>query len=452
MKNKTLSQLLKLIPGGAHTYSRGYDQFPSNAPTILKSGKGAYVFSKSGKSYLDYGMGLRSVNIGYGEKSIIKNVIKKISLGNNLTLPSTLELEAAKEFVKIVKSSDMVKFAKNGSTAVTAAIKLARAYTGKDKVLICKDHPFFSYDDWFISSTPIKKGIPKDILKNTLGFNYNSIKDIEEILKNNNNNIAAIVLEPAHNECPYSKPSNVECCGELKCKYSKKENFLQKIRKICSKNNIVFILDEMITGFRWDLHGAQNMYRVKPDLSTFGKAMANGFSISALCGKKKIMRLGSIEYQKKERVFLISSTFGAEMSSLAAFLATLKYIKKKDVIKKNWDYGKKLKSIFNKESIKLGINDFISMKGLNCSPYFVCKDKKKNFSLDFRTLFMQEMIKSGVLFTNYLSISYAHGNKELKLTQKAIKRSMLVYKKALNYGLKKYLKGKTIKPVFRRFN
>jgi glutamate-1-semialdehyde 2,1-aminomutase len=169
MKNIT-KQLLRYIPGGAHTYSRGFDQFPSNAPAILSRGKDAYVYDQNGKKFLDYGMGLRSINIGYNNKIISRAAIKEIFKGNNLTLPSTTELKAAKLFTNIIETADMVKFAKNGSTAVTAAIKLARAYTGKEIVLRCSDHPFFSYDDWFISSTPVTKGITKNVLKNIKNF------------------------------------------------------------------------------------------------------------------------------------------------------------------------------------------------------------------------------------------------------------------------------------------
>ena len=452
MDKKTLKKLLKVIPGGSHTYSRGFDQFPSNAPTILKKGKGAYVYTDKNKKLLDYGMGLRSVNIGYSEKSVLEAVRKSIENGNNLTLPSTVELEAAQLILKLIKSADMVKFAKNGSTAVTAAIKLARAYTGREKILICKDHPFFSYDDWFISSTPIKRGIPNNILKNAISFKYNSINEVKNKILKYKNKIAALVLEPSHQECPYKKPEKKICCGELNCEYKKKKNFLQEIQTLCKKNNIVFILDEMITGFRWDIHGAQNLYKVKPDLSTFGKAMANGFSISALCGKREIMKLGSIEFKKKERVFLISSTFGAEMSSLAAFLSTIKFIKKNNVINKNWDYGKNLKKIFNDVAKEHKIEKYIYMGGINCSPFFVCKNEKYEVSLDFRTLLMQEMIKCGILFPNYISISHSHGKKELEITKKAIKKSFIIYKKALKWGVKKYLEGDSIKPVFRKYN
>ena len=137
-------RLLKAIPGGAHTYSRGYDQYPANAPQILKRGKGAYIYDENEKEFLDYGMALRAVNLGYANEQVNHAAIKQIEYGNNLTRPSLIELEAAELLIDIIDSVDMVKFTKNGSTATTAAIKLSRAYTGRELVARCAEHPFFS--------------------------------------------------------------------------------------------------------------------------------------------------------------------------------------------------------------------------------------------------------------------------------------------------------------------
>ena len=179
-KKKITEKLNKLIPGGAHTYSRGSDQFSFNAPEILKRGNGAYVYDEKNKKYLDYGMGLRSVTVGYANKRIIKGAVNQIIKGNNLTLPSEIELDAASMLVKHFKSVEMVKFTKNGSTAVTAAVKIARGYTNKKIVLRCSDQPFFSYDDWFIGSTNIKRGVPNEISKLTSQFKYNDIDDLKK--------------------------------------------------------------------------------------------------------------------------------------------------------------------------------------------------------------------------------------------------------------------------------
>jgi glutamate-1-semialdehyde 2,1-aminomutase len=184
------SRLLRAIPGGAHTYSRGYDQYPANAPEILERGKGAYVFDANGKRYLDYGMALRAVNVGYAEEEIDEAAIRQIRNGNNLTRASVIELEAAELLVSLIDSVEMVKFTKNGSTSVSAAVKLARAYTGREIVARCVEHPFFSYDDWFIGSTPITRGIPRETIANTKLFHYNDIASLEALVEQHPQQIA----------------------------------------------------------------------------------------------------------------------------------------------------------------------------------------------------------------------------------------------------------------------
>lgn len=207
----------------------------------------------------------------------------------------------------------------------------------------------------------------------------------------------------------------------------------------------------MITGFRWDLKGAQNMYNLDPDISTFGKAMANGFSVSAVCGKKKFMELGSIEKKGEERVFLLSTTHGAEMSGLGAFVETFSFLKSRNVIAKNWNYGSRLIYKSNKIAEKLKIKQFFHLSGVACSPFYVCKDQNYKISPEFKTLFMQEMLKNKVLIP-WISIAYRHQTKEFDITMEAIENSLNIYKKALKNGVKRYLKGPPVKPVFRRYN
>lgn len=451
---KVQKRLLKAIPGGAHTYSKGFDQFPINAPEILSKGKGSYVFDDKGKKFLDYGMALRAVNIGYSEKIINDGAIKEIRNGNNLTKPSTIELEAAELLINEIDSVDMVKFTKNGSTAVSAGVKLARAYTGRDLVAICTQHPFFSYDDWFIGSTVVKRGIPKSIQKLTKHFNYNDISSLEKLIKLYPKKIACVVLEPATNICPSTNKSTNGCCGKIKCDRSyknSKNNYLLQVQNLCKKHGIIFILDEMITGFRWNLKGAQHLYGVKPDLSTFGKAMANGFSVSCIAGKRDIMKLGSIEHIGQERTFLLSTTHGAEMSSLGAFVATYKYMKKNSVIKHIWEYGYNLKMTMNLLAKKYKLQDNFIAEGPSCSPVYSFIDNKGKVSLPLRTLFLQEMIKNKILMP-WISLSFRHGLKELKITEKALNKVFPIIRSAIDNGVDKYLEGNVIKPVFRTHN
>jgi len=447
-------RLLKVIPGGAHTYSRGFDQYPENAPQILSRGKGSYVFDPEGNKYLDYGMALRAVNIGYAEDEINAAAIEQIGSGNSLTRASMIELEAAELLVDLIDSVDMVKFTKNGSTAVSAAVKLSRAHTGRELVARCAEHPFFSFDDWFIGSTPVTLGIPQDTIDKTKTFRYNDISSLETLINEYPNQIACVVLEPAAMECPAVGDAKSGCCGMAVCQRDYKtsgKNYLQQVQELCRKNGIVFVLDETITGFRWHMKGAQHLYGVSPDLSTFGKAMANGFSVACVAGRREIMELGSIEQEGKERLFLLSTTHGAEMSGLGAFVASVNYMQKHNVVAHLWDYGNKLITMMQRQAQVHGISHSFKIGGIACSPYYMTLDNTGANSLALRTLFSQEMIRNGVLMP-WIALSYRHGEEELAVTEHAIKQSFRVYRKALEEGIDKYLKGAVVKPVFRRFN
>lgn len=425
-------RLNNIIPGGAHTYSRGDDQYPENAPQILEKGQGAYVYTPEGEKFLDYGMALRAVTLGYAEPKVAKAAFKQIEYGNNLTRPSLVELEAAELLCDLIPSAEMVKFAKNGSTVTTAALKVARGYTGRKYIARCIDHPFFSFDDWFIGDTPLKNGIPEEHYKLTLNFRYNDIASLEKLFAEFPGQIAGVILEPSTISHP-------------------EDGFLKKVKQLCHNNGAIFILDEMITGFRWDLQGAQKYYDVEPDLCTFGKGMANGFSVAALCGKREIMNIGGIKDLYKERLFLISTTHGAEMCGLGAFIETVKYYKENPVIDHIWSYGEKLIYGMNEIAKELNISDYFQATGIPCSPNYVTKDSSNNISFDFRTLFSQEMINNRVLMP-WIAISYAHKDVELNLTLNAVKKSLRTYAKALNDGVNKFLVGPSIKPVFRKYN
>lgn len=443
------SRLHEIIPGGAHTYSRGDDQFPSNAPSILERGKGAYVYDPEENEYLDFGMGLRSVNIGYGNEEVVNACYDEILKGNNLTRASTTELKAAELLKDLIPSVEMVKFAKHGSVVTTAAVKLARAYTGRKYIAVPEEQPFFSFDDWFIGSTDIKKGTLNELNLFTLKFNYNDISSLQRLFNLYPGQIAGVILEPATN----ISPCNISCKFNHKCNLcpNNSNNFLQKVQRICRKHGSVFILDEMITGFRWHIKGAQYFFNVEPDLCTFGKAMANGFAVAALAGKKEIMQLGSITELGLERTFLTSTTHGAEMGPLGAFIKTIEILKRDCVIEHIWEQGKKLINGINLISKELGILDNFYLEGYPCSPNFISKDNGGNLSLPMRTLFLQEMMEKNIMIP-YISISFSHKQSELEKTFDAARHALGIYKKSLESGLNNYLKSPTIKPVFRKFN
>ena len=425
-------RLQMVIPGGAHTYSRGADQFPANAPQILARGKGAYVYDDKGTRYLDYGMALRAVNIGYAEDEIDEAAMREIRKGNNLTRPSLIELEAAELFTSLIDSADMVKFTKNGSTSVSAAVKLARAFTGRELVARCAEHPFFSYDDWFIGSTILTRGVPRSAIEQTKLFRFNDIDSLRSLFALHRGEVACVVLEPATVAHP-------------------EEGFLQAVQAECRANGAVMILDEMITGFRWHLKGAQHYYGVQPDLCTFGKAMANGFSVSCVAGRREVMELGSIEFAGRERVFLLSTTHGAEMAGMGAFVATVKYLEREPVVKHLWRYGQQLIDLVNRLAKEFGVEQSLKAGGVPCSPYYATLDRDGKPSLELRTLLAQEMVRAGVLMP-WIALSYRHGDAELALTDRALRATLPVYRKGLESGAQALLEGPAIKPVFRKFN
>lgn len=446
-------RLHSVIPGGAHTYSRGDDQYPSNAPPILKKGKGAYVWTPDGTKYLDYGMALRAVTLGYANDRVNQAAYSQIENGVNLTRPSLIELQAAEMMVDLIPGAEMVKFAKNGSNVTSAAAKIARGYTGRKYICVPRQHAFFSFDDWFIGATAVKRGIPDEHHSTTLLFDYGDITSLENLFNQYSGAIAGVMMEPATTVGPC--PSECNCMRRVDALCSacpnNKNNFLHKVRDLCHRNGALFILDEMITGFRWHIQGAQTYFGVEPDLSTFGKGMANGFSVAALVGKREFMKIGGISETGMERTFLISTTHGAEMPGMAALVETINVYREDNVIQHLWRYGEQLFEGMNKISQTLGLSDYVYMDGGYASMNYITKDKDGNISMEFRTLFAQEMAKSGILIP-WIAVSLAHSNEELELTLNAIEKTLHVYGKALDEGLSNYLVGPAIKPVFRRYN
>lgn len=420
-----------LIPGGAHTYAKGDDQFPEFMPSYIVRGKGCRVWDVDGNEFIEYGNGLRAVGLGHAFEPITNAVSAQLKLGANFGRPSTIELECAEEFLSLVEGADMVKFCKNGSDALDGAIKLARSHTGKDMVGMCASHPFFSVHDWFIGTTPMAGGIPDAIKKLTAKFYYNDLDSAERMFSENPGKIACVILE-AHK---YDDPI---------------DNYLHKLKDLCHKNGAVFILDEMITGFRWHIGGAQKKFNIVPDLSTWGKAMGNGFAISAVTGKREIMDLGGLSHTK-ERVFLLSTTHGAETHALAAAIATIKFYKENKVVERLYEQGTKLEVGVMKASRDLNLQDKVAIVGPPCCSVYTSRDQDNQPSQPFRTLFMQETMKRGLLMPSSI-ISYSHSDADVAETVEKIHEALGVYKKALAEGVEKYLVGRSVRPVWRKYN
>jgi glutamate-1-semialdehyde 2,1-aminomutase len=421
-----------LIPAGAHTYSKGDDQFPQLSPGFIIKGKGSRVWDPDGNEFIDWGMGLRSVCLGHAYQPVLDAVQEQLALGTNYTRPSVIEADVAEKLVDLIPSAEMVKFAKNGSDVTTAAVKLARAYTGRDIVVRCAEQPFFSVNDWFIGDTACNAGVPQAVQDLTKRFSYNDISSLENILDQYKERIACVILEPSSLEHP-------------------KPGFLEKVRELTLKHGVVLIFDEMISGFRWHQCGAQTYYGVTPDLSTFGKAIANGFALSALVGRREIMELGGLSHSKS-RVFLLSTTNGGETHALAAARKTIELLKDGEIVRQNWAKGKQLVNGFNAIAAELGIASQVKMLGVECSPYQVFLDGKGTVDLSLRTLYLQEMIKNGVLIP-YIAISHSHTDSEISQTLEASRSALKVVKQAIDKGSTEgLLTGPSVKPVFRKYN
>lgn len=426
------AEINDLIPGGAHTYSKGDDQFPQNAPAAITHGKGAHVWDLDGNEYIDCSMGLTSVSIGHGYEPVAQAVADAAFRGTNFQRPATIELEAARMFLETVQSGDMVKFAKNGSTVTTAAIKIARAYTGKNRVAIAQEHPFFSYDDWFIATTPCDRGIPSQVRSMTAKFSYNDYESVEALLADKDHDIACIIMEPVKFDPP-------------------KDDFLHKVAALCKERGVLLILDEMITGFKWSTTGAHNYFGVKPDMSTWGKGIANGFSACALTGRAEIMELGGIRREGEDKLFLISTTHGAETTGLAAMMATIEAFKKHNMIESNWERGAALKKRLEVVVQRHGLERALELIGYPCFFALVCRNSEGGPDDAFRTLMMQEMIANGVLFQGLFYTTWSHQAPEMEILERAFDQSCSVYRKAVDAGCTAgLLIGNPAKPVFRK--
>jgi len=426
--------LRDLIPGGAHTYTKGDDQFPSNAPEMIERGEGAYVFDPDENRYLDLTMGLTSVILGHAYEPVLDAVRRELTRGVNFQRPASVELEFAETLHDLFPWFDQFKFAKNGSTVTTAAVKLARAYTGRDRVALCGDHDFFSYDDWFIGTTVMDRGVPDATRELSLTFPYGDLDAVERLFTEYEDEIACLILEPVMHDG--------SATGE----------YLSDLKTLCHRHGAILILDEIITGFKWDLQGAQSRYDVEPDLATFGKSIANGFSVDVLAGRDDLMKLGGLDHDE-ERVFLVSTTNGAETHGLRAAIATIGALREHDVIEHRKRLGRRIKEELNDLFRARDLHPYLEVVGFPALPILKARGPNETLSNPFRTLLCQELLRENILFQGMITLSYAHGSDEVEHTLEGFERAADTYAKALDRGsAEPFLDGPPMKPVFRKYN
>ncbi|GAA1511751.1 glutamate-1-semialdehyde 2,1-aminomutase [Kribbella lupini] len=424
-------RLHAVVPGGAHTYAKGEDQYPAGMAPVITHGRGAHVWDADGNEYVEYGSGLRSVSLGHAHPRVVEAVRRQLELGSNFVRPSVIELEAAERFLGTVRTAEMVKFAKSGSDATTAAVKLARAVTGRPLVAICADQPFFSTDDWFIATTAMPAGIPSAVAELTVRFPYGDLEATELVLREHEGRVSCLILEAAtQNEPP--------------------QGYLAGLRDLAHRYGCLLIFDEMITGFRWSEVGAQGLYGVTPDLSTFGKALGNGFSVAALAGRRELMERGGL-HDSRERVFLLSTTHGAETHSLAAAIAVLDTYEQEGVTARLHELGEQLATGVRQAAAAAGVADHVVVRGRPSNLVFATLDEQLEPSQEYRTLFLRELILGGVIGPSFV-VSAALTAADLDRTVEAVARACAVYRKALDAGDPTgWTGGRPVRPVFRTF-
>ena len=347
----------------------------------------------------------------------------------------------AKEFLDLVPKHQMIKFTKNGSTATSAAVKLARAKTNRKYIAFPSDQPFFSYDDWFIGKTSCNRGVPDEISNLSLTFESCNLDALNQLFKSYPNQIAGIIMEPGL--IPFSK---------FKYNEASVKNYLEEAIKITQSNGALFILDEMVTGFKVDFPGAISRYNLNPDLATWGKGISNGFSFCALTGKKEVMELGGILNKGEEKVFLTSTTHGGETHSIRAALKTIEIFKKNQVIVHNHKMGDFLISRATEVIRKYDIEKSIKVIPCKWIVVFTFKNPKGEDCSIHRTFFIQEMINQNILFQGVFIPCYDHKKREINFFIKGFEKAVRRYIEAYNQkSIHEKLTGDPTKPVFRKY-
>lgn len=415
---KIIERAKGLIPALTQTLAKGPTQWTDGAaPKYLNSGKGAVVFDVDGNEYIDFNMGIGPIILGYCYDEVDKAIILQLAKGITFSLMHPLEVEVAELIREVVPNAESVRYSKTGCDVTSAAIRISRAYTGREKILCCGYH---GWHDWYISVTDLNKGIPEATKEMTYTFTYN---DIDSVRKALDKDIACVILEPVI----FDKPEN---------------NFLQELRELCTKNGSLLIFDEMWTGFRMATGGAQEYFNVVPDLATYSKAIANGMPISVITGKQEYMKV-------LEKDVFFYTTFGGETLSLAAAKATINEIKNKDVSSYINKLGKKIQDGFN------SIADDLEMDYIKCVGYpfrsIITFNPEKANPLEMKTFIQQEMIKRGVLWGGFHNMCFSHTDEQIEHTLKAYNEVLPMLKKAVESGnILKELRGKTVQPVFRK--
>lgn len=418
---KFLKRAEAVIPLGSQTFSKSKTQYPVGvSPLFINKAKGVNVWDIDGNRYIDLVNSLAAVTLGYRNQKVDEAVRKQLKSGVIFSLPGKLEAEVAELIVSSVPSAEMVRFAKNGSDATGAAIRLSRAVTGRDEIAFCGYH---GWQDWYIGSTSMNKGVPKSVSKMSHKFEYNKIETLREIFQQKQGKIAAVILEPMTNHFPTN-------------------NFLSEVKNLTKANGAILIFDETVTGFRFAKGGAQEEFGVTPDLTTLGKGIANGFPLSALVGNSEIMN-------EIKNVFF-SGTFGGELLSLAAAKVVLEFHNKYQITNRLAFVGTEIATHVESEVISNGLQELIGISGHPTWKFLNWFDTPIVDVNYVKTFFLQEMFKRGVLVLGTHNVSWAMKSRDINKIKNTYSEVFEeISKKISNGTLHKSLLCDPILPLFR---
>ncbi|MDI1325513.1 MAG: aminotransferase class III-fold pyridoxal phosphate-dependent enzyme [Brevundimonas sp.] len=416
-----LARAERVIPLGSQTFSKSRTQFPVGvSPLYLERGRGSHVWDIDGNEYVDFISSLCSVTLGYGDPDVDGAVRDQLDRGVILSLPASLEADVAELICEMVPCAEKVRFGKNGSDATSGAIRIARAFTGRDHVAVCGYH---GWQDWYIGTTARNRGVPQATRDLSHPFAYNDLASLEAVLAEWPGQIAAIILEPMNVEYPQT-------------------GFLEGVRDLASRHGAVLVFDETITGFRYTNGGAQQYFGVTPDLATFGKGLANGYPVSAIAGRADIM-------QMMEEVFF-SFTFGGELLSLAAAKATLQKLQREPILEGIAKTGEKLIEGARSILAENGLEGVFAVKGHPAWSFFVMPDQPTASAFEMKTLMMQEFHQRGILCLGSHNLSHAHSAEDIDTLLQAYRHLMPMMRAALDDGdIKSRLRCDPLVPLFK---
>lgn len=422
--SKSMQHLVRAertIPLGSQTFSKSRTQYPVGiSPLYVAKAKGAEIWDLDGNKYIDLVSALASVTLGYGDKGVAKSVTKQLKRGVSLSLPGILEAEVAELIVELVPSAEMVRFGKNGTDATSAAIRLARAYTGRDHIIVCGYH---GWQDWYIGTTTRNKGVPDSVSDLTHKFEYNNIASLQASMSELEGKIAAVIMEPMNSVYP-------------------EPDFLEQVQKLTQDAGALLIFDETITGFRFARGGAQELFGITPDLSTFGKGMANGFPLSAVVGRREVM-------MEMEEIFF-SGTFGGEMLSLTAAKSVLERQLTNNICQQLSEIGGNLASQTEIAINQNNLGQILKLSG-HASWKFLIWHATEAYSVDeLKTYFMQQAFQEGLLVLSTHNVTTA-------FDERIISKTVGIYEKVFSdlnrvitqKSLREELKIEPLKPLFR---